>query len=138
MKTLRLIALAAFLALAPACATLQPGADPIAVRSEQTVSTAFNVIDAFLTLEHQHRELSKAKLPAVHAFAEFLRAPVADNGQTIPRGLALIQSANRVRLAYKANRTPDNHASMTAALSALARAANEAATHLATLQTLTR
>jgi hypothetical protein len=115
------------------CAALQPGADPVAVRSEQTVATAFNVFDAFLKLDDANREMAKAKLPAVHAFAEKLRTPVVDNGQQVPFGISLILSANRTRLAYKANRSADNQASMSAALSALARAANEASANLSTL-----
>ncbi len=120
------------------CASVQPGADALEVRAEQTVATAFNVFDTFLRLDDANRELAKAKAkaPKVHEFAEWLREAVPDNGQMVPRGLSLIQSANRVRRAYKSSRTPDNHASLQAALAALARAANEANTHLAALQTL--
>lgn len=133
-RCLALIAVVTF----TGCASLEPSADAVAVRAEQTVATAFNVFDAFLNLEHANRELVKAKAPAVHTFAEWLREPVPDNGAMVPRGLSLIQSANRVRLAYKANRTPDNHASLQAALAALARAANETQTQMQALQTLTR
>lgn len=133
----RLLALLAVVTFA-GCASLEPSADAVAVRAEQTVATAFNVFDAFLNLEHANRDLVKAKAPAIHAFAERLRAPVTVDGQQVPWGISLIQSANRTRLAYKANRTPDNQASMAAGLSALARAANETAAQMKALQNVIR
>lgn len=139
-RTLALLILALSLqlsALLTGCATLAPGSDPVAVRAEQTVASAFNAFDTFLRLERQHSATVKAKAPSVHRFAEWLRAPVPEADGPAPRGIALIHSANRVRASYKANRSAENQASLTAALAALAAAVSEAQTHLATLQTLT-
>jgi hypothetical protein len=111
------------LALAGAgCAVLDKNADPIEVRAEQTVAMSEDTIDTFMSLEYDNDALIKEKAPAVHDFANWLAAPMPwpnDPTNSGPRGLVIVQSANSVRKAYKANRTPENKASLTAAMAAL-------------------
>jgi len=99
------------------CAALQPGADPIVVRTEQTISVAYGTFDTFTKLDNDNRDLFKTKIPAVHQFAEWLRVKVGQ--PPTPRGISLIESANRVKVAYKSNRTPENKANLVTALASL-------------------
>lgn len=110
------------------CATLDKNADPIEVRAEQTISMAEDTIDAFMAIEFDNDALVKEKAPAIHDFANWLAAPIPwpdgstwpDGSHTTgPRGLVIVQSANDMRRAYKTNRSPENKASLVAALAAL-------------------
>ena len=133
MKTLSILALA--LALA-GCATLDPRTDAVEVRAEQTVVTAYDVMDTFLKLELQNRALLQIKAPGVCKFADKLRAPVQVNGKAVPWGISLIESANATRLAYKRNRTPDNKASLVSAVAAVETALAETNAQLASTNTI--
>jgi hypothetical protein len=128
VKTILLALLAAAMC---ACATLDPKADAVEVRAEQTVSIAFDTFDTFLKLETQNRAMLLKKAPEVVAFADTLRRPVMDNGKQIPWGISLVESANRTRLAYKSNRTADNKASLLSALAAVESALAETNKQLA-------
>lgn len=102
------------------CAALDPNADPIEVRAEQTISTTFDAMDTFEQIELENQALIKAKAPQVHEFAEWLREPLQqEEGTSMPRGISMINSATLVRRAYKANRTPENKASLASAVAAL-------------------
>lgn len=116
------------LTLSGCLAQLKPGADPIEVRAEQTVSAAFVTFDTFLKLEHQHEARLRTAAPAVVAFADWLREPMPDG---LPRGLSMIQSANNVRRAYKASRSAENQASLVSALAAVESALAETNKQLA-------
>lgn len=118
--------------LLPGCATkLDAGADPIEVRAEQTIGTAADLVDLFVHVEFDNEVLIKAKAPKVHAYAEWLRSFEPSGEQ---RGLALIGSANKARLAYKQNRSPENKASLEAIMAALETIATEVQTQLAAVQ----
>lgn len=99
------------------CTTLQPNADPVVVRAEQSIQVAFATLDTFLKVDHANRELFKTSLPEVHKFAEYLRAPVGN--PPAPRGISYIESAVKVKNAYKLNRTAENKASLVTALATL-------------------
>jgi hypothetical protein len=129
LKTISIFALA--LALA-GCATLDPRTDAVEVRAEQTVVTAYDVMDTFLKLELQNRALLQIKAPGVCKFADKLRAPVQVNGKAVPWGISLIES----RLAYKRNRTPDNKASLVSAVAAVETALAETNAQLASANTI--
>lgn len=118
------------------CVHLDPNADPGEVRAEQTIATAYDVMDTFLKLEMQNRALLQAKALGVCKFADKLRAPVQVNGQSVPWGISLIQSANATRLAYKRNRTPDNKASLVSAIAAVEAALAETNAQLANANTI--
>lgn len=118
------------------CAALAPGADPIEVRAEQTVSVAASTFDTFLKLEYDEIGLVRSNAPAVHQFAEWLRTPTVVGTNIWPRDIALVQSANAVRQAYKANRSAANQSSLAAALAAVEAALAQAQAQLAALGTL--
>ena len=127
--------LAGLLASGLACASVDPSASPVIVRAEQTIAEAANVFDTFLTLENSQRETVKVKLPKVHAFAESLRQRVPDGTNSLPRGIALVLSAERVKETYKHNRTPQNQASLDTALKTLSVALTEARNQISNLNT---
>lgn len=133
-KILSLLALCGLISFFTGCAALDPGADPVEVRAEQAVQTAFSTLDAFVQLDNVNREFAKEKAPKAHEFAEWLRAPVEVDGAVMPRGLSFIQSANRVRQAYKANRTPENKASLLAAIASLEKSVTEAQQQMSQLK----
>jgi len=137
MKTLfRLFSLCLALSFLTGCKTLDKGADPVAVRSEQTLSMAFLTFDTFLRLDHQFRAETAEKVPEVHKFAEWLREPIRTdlNAEQKPRGIALIESAHTVLKAYKANRTEENKASVISAIAAVESALAEAQKQLTALK----
>lgn len=117
-----LIALATAVWLTAGCATLNPSADPVEVRAEQTVSIAFSTFDTFLKIESQQEARLITAAPGVVKFADWLREPTPGG---LPRGLSIIESANNVRRAYKANRSAENRASLISALAAVESALSE-------------
>ena len=130
MKQIRsILLLTVALALCAGCKTILPGNDPIIVRAEQSIQVAYATFDTFTALDNDNRELFKTKFPTVHEFAEWLRASVGQ--PPMPRGLSIIQSANRVKLAYKSNRTAQNKASLVTALATLESAVMESQRQLA-------
>jgi hypothetical protein len=81
------------------CTTLDPNADPVVVRAEQTVSIAFNSFDTFLRWEYGR------KVPAgTHDFAESLRRNAPS---MLTKAMSLIK-------AYKTSRTTVNRDAMVA------------------------
>lgn len=128
VRLLSILALATF----AGCASLQPGADPIIVRAQQTERVAFETFDTFLRLEHKHAARIRSAAPAVSKFAEWLREPQPDG----PRGIALVRSLGNVRRAYAAAKTPDNKARLSTALDALSAALAETQKHLTAAKAL--
>lgn len=128
MKTIIAILSAITICILCGCATLNPGVDPIEVRAEQTLSVAFATMDTFLKLAHQQEARLKTVAPQVLKFADWLREPQPDG---LPRGASLVASANRVRQAYKSNRSADNKASLVTALAIVESAVSETNRQLA-------
>jgi hypothetical protein len=129
----------AVLVLLSGCKTLQPGADPVVVRTEQSLTIAQATFDTFLKLDDADRPLVKHQLPAVHNFAEWLREPMPISpGSTVivARWAEMVAAADRVKLAYQANRTPENRANLVTALATLEVAVSEVQSNLAQLQAL--
>jgi hypothetical protein len=88
------------------CATLAPGADPVVVRAEQTLSASLDVTTALLTLEKDHPATFDAAIPGAHKVAEDLRVkfpPAYHEGE-------------RLLETYKANKSIDNKVTLTTAL----------------------
>jgi len=56
------------------CASLNPGADPIAVRAEQADTAAQDAAEFFFSYEDQNEAALEAKFPGFHANVETLRA----------------------------------------------------------------
>lgn len=57
-----------------AAASGDPKADPVVVSAQATLRGSFAAIDSFITVDDQNRDLMRSKFPAVHAYAESLRA----------------------------------------------------------------
>jgi len=110
-----ILALAAGLALGGilGCAPLQPGADRLVVRVEQTETSAKASFKAVLTLDNNSRDFFRTNLPAFHNFCEWLRTPmpVIDRGATIslPRDLAMVVSLDNLKLDYQSGRASSNN-----------------------------
>lgn len=120
-RSLKRPAVVAALLLAVACASLQPGADPVVVRAEQAWQGGFASINAFLKVEDAARRagdigvLSFLQTPAVHEFAEKLRRKINPaNGQAIPErfGKYVFDRLDSAIQVYKANRTAEGKAEL--------------------------
>ena len=88
------------------CATLNPGADPLVVRVEQTLTTANATFDMVLHVDQADRGFWRTNAPAFHGFCEWLRTPVstyADGNQ--PRAVAMQLNLDGLKNDYKANKT---------------------------------
>ena len=118
MKRLACLLLLLPLLLCGGCATLNPSADPLVVNSERTIAIAKETLNAFVSFEFNHR----AKCPKeVQLAAETIRREAP----------AWFARAMKVKLAYKANRGPDQKADLMTAVAVLSTAASEAAVALA-------
>jgi|GEM_PF-2185223 len=85
------------------CLHTQPGETSAVIRAEQILSVGLASVDSFLSVELRRR----ADLPKeVRHVASQMRA----------KALAAFETANRLRLAYKVNRTAQNRASLMTAL----------------------
>ena len=86
------------------CATVQPNSQLPLVRTEQTLTVALAAVDSFLSFEHRRR----ADVPKeVQDIAARVRS----------KAVGAFESANRLRIAYKVNRSAENEASLLTALS---------------------
>ena len=116
-----------------ACSTLAPGADAVEVRAEQSIGSAADTLDLFVKMEADAGAMVRVNAPAVHEFAEWLRAPMPYYGTNLARGLVLVDQANQARRAYKAIRGPEAKDKLTAAIAALTTAMTSAQADLTVL-----
>jgi len=111
MKTIRnqLFPLLAIALLVFGCAKLQPGADPLIVRAEQTEQVAKATFDLVLNVDHSDRGFWRTNAPAFHGFCEWLRQPQPVWGTNVlPRASAMIANLDTVKLDYRAARASSN------------------------------
>ena len=86
------------------CATVQTNSQLPLVRTEQTLTVALAAVDSFLSFEYRRR----ADVPKeVQEIASRVRS----------KAVGAFESANRLRIAYKVNRSAENEASLLTALS---------------------
>lgn len=86
-----------------------PGSDPLVVRCEQSEAIAAATLDTFEKLDNANRDFWRTNVPALHQYAEFLRAPVLVNGtNALPRGLGYILALETVKQQYKAAKASSN------------------------------
>lgn len=107
MTVLRRFTALAFLSFLFGCASLQPGADPVVVRAEQTQVGVEAAFDLIVKIDHLDRGFWRTNAPAFHDFVEKLRAPVPVAGlpggrPTLPRYIAVQWELDRAKLHYKA------------------------------------
>lgn len=106
------------------CANLEPSADPVVTRAEQTIDSVFTTVDAFIAHNHLNRDIYRDKFPDAHRFAESLRERIEPNNDR--RFEAIINTARDTTATYQAARTPGNRAAMDGALDALTDMLNSA------------
>lgn len=94
--------------LAGGCAALAPGADPIVVRAEQAQTGANATFETFLKIDDADRAFYASNAAPLHAFAEYLRQPVAVNGTNVPRDIGFLLSLDAVKQSYKAGKASSN------------------------------
>lgn len=91
------------------CAMLSPTADPIVVRAQQSETVGYATLHTFVTIEKMNGEFYKSNAPAMHAYAEWLRAPQVINGTNVyPRGIAFMMSLGAVLAQYKVHKVDSN------------------------------
>lgn len=83
--------------------TVAPGADPVVVTAEQSISTAWNVVNTFVEFELAHRS---SVGPDVTAIADTIRREAPDK----------FRLARSLMASYKNNRTAENKANLDTAL----------------------
>ena len=92
------------------CAALQPGADPLVVRTEQLETTGTAAFDLVVNTDDANRDFWLTNAPAFHTFAEYLRTPtpILNSTNILPKGLAIIWNVDQLKVAYKANASASN------------------------------
>jgi hypothetical protein len=125
--------------LGTGCASLDPSARAIVVRTEQSLTVANATFDSLVHIDNANRPFFRTNAPGFHAFAEWLRHPVTIPPLTnaAPRGVALVQSANTIKTAYKSQPSTQNHAALIRSLAAVEAATSQAQSWLVTINPTT-
>lgn len=89
--------------------TSQQTADQVILRAEQTAQTARLTMDTFVHLERDNEALLKQVNPQIHQYANTIRR----------NGLNWVDSLRAATKAFKANRTPENEATVNTWLTTL-------------------
>lgn len=95
--------------------------DQVILRAEQTAQTARLTFDTLVTLERQNDAFLRQVNPAIHAYANKLRA----------HGLDWVDSLRAATRTFKANRTAENQANLTTWLATLTNAITETNKYIA-------
>lgn len=90
------------------CATVDPNADVLVVRTEQSLSTANATFDFVLRVDQGNRPFWRTNAPAFHQFCEWLRTPQSYGVSTVPRAVVLQLNVDDLKLAYKQSKTAGN------------------------------
>ncbi len=133
-----LFALLAASFLFTGCSSLDPGARAVVVRAEQSIVIANVTFDAAVHIDDSNRPFFRTNAPAFHQFAEWLRTPVVMVPLTnsLPRGLAIVSSADAVKNRYKATNSTNDYASLISSLAVVESVTGEAQKFIA--ETTTR
>lgn len=90
------------------CSHLQPGADPLIVRTEQTEKIAAATFDEILRLDDGNRAFYRTNAPQFHAFAERLRAADDFHGTNYPNAVTVILRLNELKTLYRLDHSNSN------------------------------
>lgn len=101
------------------CATLNPGADPLVVRTEQTLSAARYTFDFVLNVDNLNRSFWITNAPALHNFCEWLRTPQTYGTNTVARCVVMQLNVDDLKLAYKASKNTGSSNALWSAWSVL-------------------
>jgi hypothetical protein len=96
--------------------------DQVILRAEQTAQTARLTFDTFVHIERDNEALLKQVNPKIHEYANTIRR----------NGLDWVTSLRTATKAFKANRTPENQASLNTWLKTLDNATKETNKYIAT------
>lgn len=107
------------------CASLQPTANPLVVRAEQTEKAAFATFEMVLHVDDSNRPFWSTNAASFHQFCEWLRQPTVVNvTNTLPRGAAIILTLDNTKKAYQSNLVGQDQ--LAAALAAVEKALADA------------
>lgn len=84
------------------CAAVQEGQDSLVVQAERLAANSYDVVDGFVTLERNQRDLLWRTDQNIKRVADKLR-------NEFPRALESLRATTK---AYKRNRTPENKATL--------------------------
>jgi hypothetical protein len=102
------------------CAQLQPGADPLIVRTEQVEQGAKATFQLTLQLDNLDRGFWRTNAPAFHDYCELLRIPTPYQvTNTLPRYRVMLLTLNDVKMDYRAFRTAARSNDLVLALATL-------------------
>ncbi len=99
----------------------QQSTDQVILRAEQTAQTARLTFDTFVTLERQNDALLRSVNPAIHQYANYIRA----------HGLDYVKSLSQSIDTFQANRTAQNQATLNTWLTTLNDAVRQTNLYLA-------
>ena len=100
------------------CAGIDKNADPVVVNAERVASMSADTVDAFLHWEYNNRNIAPKEV----------RDVATDLRIYAPHAIISLRTLTK---AYKANRTPENKASLITAQAVVSELANEAQKWLA-------
>lgn len=127
-----------WLAVLMGCAALQPGADPLVVRVEQTQTVAGGTLDLVLNVDHADRGFWRTNAPAFHNFCEWLRTPQRYGPGSVPRVVAIQLNVDDLKLAYKTSKTAGSSNALYSAWAVLQTAFSQATSWSNIVTTATR
>lgn len=127
MKIFGMPVLLLFVCFQLGCASLNPGSDPLIVRTEQAETAAQSTFDFVLSIDNSDRGFWKTNAPAFHQFAEWLRTPTPYQNSTVARCVAMQLNVDDLKLAYKAAKNAPNSNALNTAVMVLSTAVNQAA-----------
>ena len=135
-----LVALCAVSLLFTGCASIASGNRAVVVRAEQSISLANATLDSAVHIDDANRLWSMSHAPAFHQFCEWLRAPVVMLPLTnsLPRGLAIVASADAVKETYKRTNNTNDYALLISSLAVLESATSQAQKFIAATATATK
>jgi hypothetical protein len=117
------------------CAHLNPGADPLVVRTEQFETGAQATLDLVVEIDNSNRPFFRTNAPVYHQFCAWLREPqpvtLAGAQHNLPRGVAMIANLDNIKLAYKNSQSSSNE--LYTALSVASATVSEASTWLSVI-----
>lgn len=115
------------------CATLQPSANPLVVRCEQSEKAAFATFEMVLHVDDSNRAFWSTNAASFHRFCEWLRQPTLVNAtNTLPRGAAIIWTLDNTKKEYQKNLVGQDQ--LAAALAAVEKALYDAQLYFSTAQ----
>lgn len=90
------------------CNTVQPGSDPILVRTQQVETASKSTFELLMKIDSIDRGFWRTNAPAFHNFVEDLRTLTPYKGKEVRRWRAALLDVNDVKLAYQQGKADSN------------------------------